>query len=542
MKATKSRSKSKQKSERSLSQKSNLEMDEKIDELISNITLKRPKNAYTQYVLSEIDRTRSQNKNEKIDLVEKVKKCAESWKTLSESSKNKFQKNYDEEKEKYKKDLETVRHYLFRDYNETKKSAPTAYRIFLNEQMRIGFDEGKDPKDIKKSAKKEWSNMSEENKKKYFNLKKQNDDWFSRAKNVNKVTALSVFIQKSIQSAKDNHKEPPKLADVANGWKSLTKNEKKKFKKYADEINEEKQQMKDIFELTHGIKPKRPLGAYKIFLQEKAKNGELKSLKEGKDMWEKLSHEQKDEYLVQAHKLKISYIYKKMIYKKQIKKIMPKKPGSAFAQFLKEKKGQKPANGEKFIVYFRGVYENLSEEQKKKYEEKAEKALEKYRKKMEAFEDKVFDLPKKAHSGFVLYIKDRMPDLKEENKNTPNSELLKIIAKEWKDQKNVDQEKYNKKSEKDSQRFKEQLKEFQQYGYYTKSKGEKIAEGDVDDKGSKKSKKSRKKSVSKSKSSRKSKRSKSKSGIKKEPQEERSRSKSKPKTKTAKSQKSKSKK
>ena len=161
---------------------------------------------------------------------------------------------------------------------------------------------------------------------------------------------------------------------------------------------------------------------------------------------------------------------------------------------------------------------------------------------MEAFEDKVFDLPKKAHSGFVLYIKDRMPDLKEENKNTPTSELLKIIAKEWKEQKNVDQEKYNRKSEKDSQRFKEQLKEFQQYGYYTKSKGKKITEGDVDDKGSKKSKKSRKKSVSKSKSSRKSKRSKSKSGIKKEPEEERSRSKSKPKTKTGKSQKSKSKK
>ena len=511
-------------------------MDDQVDEIISNITLKRPKNAYTQYVLSRIDDFKSKNKDKKVDLVDLNKECAENWKTLKEAEKSKFQKNYDDEKEKYQKDLELVRHYLFRDYNETNKSAPTAYRIYLNAQMRDGFEQGKDPKDVKKEAKDAWSKMTENQKKVYFDKKKESDDWFSRAKNVNKVNAVSVFIQKSIQSAKDEHKEPPKLAELASGWKALSKNEKKKYQKYAEEINEEKKQMKDIFELTHGIKPKKPLGAYRIFLQEKAKNGELKTLQEGREMWEKLSQEQKDDYLAQAHKCKIAYIYKKMIYKKKIRKMMPKKPGNAFAQFLKEKKGQKPANGESFIVYFRGVFEKLSEEQKKKYEERAEKALEKYKQKMEAFEDKVFDLPKKARSGFTLYIMDRMPDLREEKKNTPNSELLKIIAKEWKDQQNVDQEKYNKKSEKDFIRFKTQLKEFQEFGYYTKSKGKNITPGETDDNSSKKSKKTskRKKSASRSKSSRKSKKSKAEG--------EKSRSKSKPKTKNAKSQKSKSKK
>ena len=528
MKTAKSRSKSK--TNRLQSQNSNIAMDDQIDELISNITLKRPKNAYTQYIHSEIDKIKSKDKNKKIELAEIIKIYSKKWKTLSETEKNKFQKNYEEEKEKYKKDLETVRHYLFRDYNETKKSAPTAYRIYLNEKMREGFEKGLDPKDVKKIAKNNWSNMSEENKKIYFEQKKQNDDWFSKAKNINKVNALSVFIQKTIQNAKDNHKDPPKLGDVASGWKSLSKNDKKKYQKYADEINEEKKQMKDIFELTHGIKPKRPLGAYKIFLQEKAKNGEIKSLFEGKEMWEKLSNEQKDDYLVKAHKCKIAYIYKKMIYKKKIKKIMPKKPGSAFAQFLKEKKGQKPANGEKFIVYFRNIYENLSEAQKKKYEEKAEKAFEIYNKKMEAFEDKVFDLPKKPRSAFVLFIMDRMPDLREVNKNIPNSELLKIIGKEWKEHKNVNQRLYYKKSEKESIIFKNQLKEFQKFGYYTKSKGRKISDEDYDDTSAKTKKNvKRKKSASRSKSSRKHKKNK----------ETKSRSNSRQKVKTERSQKSK---
>ena len=511
--------------------KTGVQRDDEIDQLVKDITLKRPRNAYTQYVLSEIEKFKKKNKDKKLELPAFNKVCAGKWKDLSDSEKGKFEKAFEDDKEKYKRDIETVKHYLFKDYNEAKRSAPTAYRIFLNEKMREGFEKNEDPKDVKKEAKEEWSKMSEDDKKVYFDRKKDSDDWFSRAKNVNRVTALSVYIQKTIQAAKDKHKEPPALKDIAPGWKSLSKAEKTKYEQYADEINEEKQQMRDVFELTHGIKPKRPLGAYKIFLQEKAKNDELKSLKQGRDLWDKLSSDEKDAYLVKAHKYRIAYIYKKMIYKKRIKKLMPKRPGGALQQFLKEKKGQKPANGESFLKYFREVYDNLPASQKKKYELKAENAKERYEKKMKDFEDKVFDLPKKARSGFVLYIKDRMPDLRDENKNTPNSELLKIIAKEWKAEKDVDQDKYNRLSEKDQKRFKRQLKEFEKYGYYTKSGGAKLEKGDEeeDEKSSKKSsrgssrKNTKKKSASRSKSSKKTRKSTSKSKT----QEVRSRSKSK---------------
>ena len=353
MKASRSESRKKN------TQKSSVATDDQIDEIIRNITLKRPKNAYTQYVLTEIDKFKKKNKGELVPLIELNKQCAEKWKNVSESEKGKYEKLYEAEKEKYKKDLETVKHYLFKDYNETRKSAPTAYRIFLNEKMREGLDKGEDPKQVKKESKEEWAKMDEKEKQVYFDRKKESDDWFTKAQNVNRVTGLSVYIQRTIQDAKDNHKEPPSLKEIAPGWKSLSKGDRRNYEKYAEEINEEKKQMRDIYELTHGIKPSRPLGAYKIFLQEKAKNNELKSLKDGKEQWEKLSQEEKDEYLVKAHKQKIAYIYKKMIYNKKIKKLMPKRPGLPITFFLKEKKGQKPANGESFLQYFRKIYENL---------------------------------------------------------------------------------------------------------------------------------------------------------------------------------------
>ena len=437
--------------------------DEKIDQIMKDITLKRPRNPYTQFVLSEVASYKTKNKDAKIDLQEFGQSCAEKWKKMKEGEKKKYSKQFEDEKVKYKSDIELVRHYLFRDFNDTISRSPTAYRIFLNEKLREGFEQNLDPKDVRKEAGNTWAKMSEEEKKVYIDKKKENDNWFLKAEKIRKITPIALFIQKKIQEAKEKHKEPPALKEIAPAWKKLSKNEKKSFEKYAQELNEEKEKLRDIYDIVHGVKPKKPAGAFRIFLQEKAN--------------------------------------------KKIKKMLPKKPTGPFQQFLKEKKGQKPANGESWFTYWKTVFDGLSEAQKKKYVEKAEKAKEKYDKQMLQFQDKVFDMPKKPHSGFNLFVVDRMPDLKKEKPNAPSSVLLKQIAKEWSDGKDVDQKLYNKNAEKDKKRFKKQLKEFQKMGYYTKEKGENDTE---DDERSKKSKKKRSSSKSKSKKS-KSQKSKSRS-------------------------------
>ena len=124
---------------RSKKSKSSIETDEQIDQIIKDITLKRPRNPT----------------------------CADKWKKMKEGEKKKYSKLYEDEKVKYKSDLELVKHYLFRDFNDTVYRSPTAYRIFLNEKLREGFDQGLDPKDVRKEAGNTWARMTEEEKKVY---------------------------------------------------------------------------------------------------------------------------------------------------------------------------------------------------------------------------------------------------------------------------------------------------------------------------------------------------------------------------------------
>ena len=47
-----------------------------------------------------------------------MSKLYENWIYISENKKKEYEKKNKEEKEKYKRDLETVRHFLFDDYKK----------------------------------------------------------------------------------------------------------------------------------------------------------------------------------------------------------------------------------------------------------------------------------------------------------------------------------------------------------------------------------------------------------------------------------------
>jgi hypothetical protein len=223
---------------------------------------------------------------------------------------------------------------------------------------------------------------------------------------------------------------------------------------------------------------------------------------------------------------------------------MPKRPANAYAQFLKDKKGQKIPQGEKAVTYWRDEYENLTKEKKKKYIEKAEREKERYEKKMEEFKNYVFDLPKRPLNAFSLFVRDRIPDLKNENPKAPTTQLIKIAAKEWKKEDGVSQSKYEKKAEQDKKRFSRQMKDFEKLGYYKKnSRGERTKKGDEEDeddeeevKSKRNTKKKRSSSTASKSTKRGSKRTKSKS---KTQESKRKRSSSKSRKKAGKSQKKK---
>ena len=474
------------------SQRNKILEDDQVDEILEKITLKRPRNAYTQFCMEEVEKFKNKNKNKKIELKTFSSECGTKWKKLGDKDKEKYEKRYEEEKQQYRKDLDTVRHYLFMDYNDIVHRPPTAYRLFLNEKLREGFDTNADPKVVRKKASDEWRRMSLEEKQEYLDKKKENDSWFEKAKKIRKVTPLTMFVQKTIDAAKAKQKEIPKLADIAETWKSLKTSDKEKYAKYADSINEEREKLQHIYELIHGIKPKRPAGAFRVFLQEKARDKSLHSLQEGKEMWDKLSEDEKESYLKKSHTLRLAYKYKMMIYNKKIKKILPKKPATA------EK--------------------------------------ERYQKKMDEFKNVIFDMPKKPLNAFALFMKDRLPDLKKEkgNEKAPMAKLLKIAAKEWTSEDGVSQKKYEKKAEQDKKRFKKQLKDFETLGYYKKNyRAERTTKEDDSDEEEEKTTKRKKRSSSSKKASKKT-RSKSRSKSKSKTQDMKRRTKSGKKSSTQK--------
>lgn len=450
----------------SLSQ-SQITTDEDINELIADITLKRGRNAFCIYISEMYAKEKATN--ESISLMETVKKYCPKYGKLSETERSKYQKKSEEEREKYKKDLETVKHFLFSNYV---KKGSTAYRIFLENKLKLAFENEEDPKEVKIEAAKEWKEMSAEERREWNRKKKENDDWWEKAKHSKNVNGYCIFVQKKIAESKDQLT----FKDVSEMWKKTSEKDKRKYQRFADEINEERRQMREIYEIYYGIKPKRPAGAFRIFLTEKAKEGKFHGknpMKECKKLWDNLSDDDKDKYLKLSHRIKLCYIYRKMLYKKSVKKVAPSKPKSAYNIFVAEMKGKKIPPKMTFMEFVVQEWDKLDDKAREKYDLKAEKSRLKYEKEKEKFSHKIFEPPKKPKTSYQFYIAEKVSEKKENDPKSQVVELLSDTAKEWNDLTNKEKKKYEKASEKDRERYELQMEEFKKNGFYTDNKAKK---------------------------------------------------------------------
>lgn len=446
--------------------------EDKLDEIMENITLKPPRSAYTFYCKEQFEKYKKDT--EKSNFILFSKDCGPKWAKLNDEEKKIYIKKYEEEKNKYQYELEIVRHYLFKDYNDVIQCSITPYQLFLNEKMIEGFENNLDPNDVKNSASIQWKSMTRKEKKIYTQKKEENDNFFEKVKKLKKVNGISIFIQKVIETAKNKNEPIPNLEEIKYSWSILPISMKNKFKKYAESINEEREKLNDIYELVNGLKPKLPSGSYKLFLQEKLKEKRINDFNEGKKLWDELNDDEKEKYLKKAHRLKLAYQYKKMIYNKKIKKFLPKKPSSAFHIYLKENPRKTKSFKEKYDEYC-----NLSKEKKNEYEEKYRLKKKQYNEEMKKFKNCVFDMPKAPLNEYYLYRKERYSELKK-NKNLNSNEIKEIIGKEWKENEEI-KLKYKKIAEENRKRFKKELSEFNKLGYYTKNNSEYFSDDEESD-------------------------------------------------------------
>lgn len=460
--------------------------DAEIDEIIQDITLKRPRNAYTHYVMEEFEKEKK--KNSKITLMEVNKKCAASYKNISDDQKERYEQIFKEEKEKYDRDLGIVRALLIEDF-DTKGA--TAYRLFLGSREKEALIQQKDVKEEMKKAREDWDNMGKAEKAKWNRAKKENDFLWAHAEKNGPINSYSLFVKEKIRGIQEG-KKVPNFKEVAEMWKTTSDAEKLEYQEKAREFNEGYRRAKEMINIAHGIKPKRPMGAFKIFLMEKAASGDLKgknAIVDGKAMFEKLSKAEKEDYKKKAHRLHLAYIYKKNLATKNMKKQGPSKPKSAFNFFvaaLGERNIEVPEGGN-FLKIARDQWNSLTDAEKEKYEKQSEKDRERYEKQVEKFQGRVYEKPPRAHTARQLYMGER---LHEEHAKTgePMTELMPKISDEWKNLAEKDKKKYTKKAEKEKATNKKLTKQFNENGFY------------VDKKKKEEAKSARKKSASKGKS------------------------------------------
>ena len=451
--------------------KSQIFTDEEINDIIKDITLKQPKSSYSIYITEKLEKEREKGK---IVLGEMVKKYAAIWNKLPEQVKENYQEKSNQEREKYIKDLETVKRYLIKNYF---KEGATSYRIFLESKLKEGFDEDKEPKKIKEEARDEWKNMTREERSEWHEKKRENDNWWTRAKTSRNINSYAVFVQKKIHEEKEKGNQLD-FKDISKLWKKLSEKDKNKYRKYADEMNEERRQIREVYEIVHGIKPKQPAGAYRIFLTEMAKEGKFEgknAFKEGKKLWDKTSEEEKEKYLKISHKLHLCYKYKVLLYKKNKRKMRPTKAPTAYNLFVADMKGKAPKK-EKFFDYVKDEWEKLDEKVVKEYQRKADKFKSQYAQKMKEFNNKIFDNPKKPQTSYQLFIVQKIPELKEKNPKKTTTELMIECASEWNELDNKGKKKYEQKSKIEREIYKENVKEFEEKGYYTNKKKSSLRE------------------------------------------------------------------
>lgn len=308
-----------------------------VEEILKNATLEPPRSAFNQFLISKLNSPNEKGIKNKNDIKRQHKLLTQQWEQMEYEQKKEYFLLYEEEKKRYKNNVKVVKRYLFPDYNKNITFVPTPFYGFLYEELKYGLETNIYPDLIEKEARKKWLRMSKEEKNKYKDIS-TNNSWLIASRNIRVITPLTLYIQKVIHESIKEKKKKPTETDIKIGWNKLSKVKKATFELYAQKINEDREKLRDLYNIVHGAKPKKPVGAYRMFLQEKAKNKEIKSINQGLELWKKLSEDQKEEYLKKSHKRILAYKYQEMIYNKKIKKIIPKSQKVFFNNSSKRKK------------------------------------------------------------------------------------------------------------------------------------------------------------------------------------------------------------
>jgi hypothetical protein len=444
--------------------KNNETINEDFEEMLMNISLKKPASGFIFFI-----REQYKKEKEKRNITDAMPEFSKLWKKVSDKDRQKYQKMADEDKIRYEEHLALVRKNIL---DKPKKENVTSYRIFLDELSEKAIEEGKDPKEARQGAAEKWKKLSDKRRDYYEEQKEKVRDLYEDLHNSNKtISGYLVFVKE--QSAKAREKDKTlTLKEISELWQKTKDSTKEKYEDLANTMREEREKLRDIYEIAFGVKPRKPIGAYRFFMMDMAKQGKFDGknpIREAGKLWKATKDSDKEKYLRMAKRDQLAYMIKKIEFNNSIKKHYTRAK-SAFNFYVEEqaKKTEVPQDsgrGGLFKVLV-AKWKKTDESGKKKYKQMAEDDKKRAQKDREQMKMRVYEEPKRPAQPYARFIRDRMRELSSGDTKIILSEHMSDLGEEWKKLTDKNKDKYVKEYEGDLDTYKEQLEFFKENKYY----------------------------------------------------------------------------
>jgi hypothetical protein len=182
-----------------------------------------------------------------------------------------------------------------------------------------------------------------------------------------KLNGYVMFCRDQMMKAREEGKKIT-LVDCANAWKNTDESTKAKYDIFAEEVNKEKEKIKDPCGT-------RPLEPYNYFLMDLNKRNIFTGLADAVESWKNLSEEEKSKYITQAEQDQQTYNSKRQERNNSISTAYSKPITTAFKFFIADQKEYPenlPQGG--FFSWCNDKWKNSDESVKAKYQKIADDA------------------------------------------------------------------------------------------------------------------------------------------------------------------------
>lgn len=250
--------------------------------------------------------------------------------------------------------------------------------------------------------------------------------------NPGKTSAFNQYIADKVTSGTG-------FKEVSALWKKESTKTKEKYEELAEQANLEKEKYVKLWEVAHGVKPKRPVGAQALYLQQLSREGKLENnrnvLSDVSARWAKLSDEEKLVFERLHKKNQLEYAVALAEHKRFMKEhsVTASAP-SALNLYFKDKAHLFKNEDLKAGQLFAKIHAKWKKESKTvqdKYEKQAEEGKSAAQE-AKRTQDASRVQPTRNLNAYTIYFKTHTDAMRKKNPNLSQPEIMSRIAAEWK--------------------------------------------------------------------------------------------------------------